>query len=223
MCLPAAAASGTIEGCTQGGTAMSTMSTPGVAMSSSGLAATVAHPESRGDLRRLRLVDVVDSDDAQARGPVRRQVGAAHDAAAADDPDAEVASGSLGGDPPARLDAVDLVGRPCVRSGRAHPFTAPNVRPRVRLRCIASTNRMAGIIISTDIAAMPRQSTVNWLVKSKRPTGNVLAAGVLVMMLAIWYSFQAARNAKTDAAPSPGSARGRSMRQKVCQWLAPST
>ena len=47
---------------------------------------------------------------------------------------------------------------------------------------MASTNRMAGIIISTDIAAMPRQSTVNWLVKSERPTGNVLAAGVLVRM-----------------------------------------
>ena len=49
-------------------------------------------------------------------------------------------------------------GRP---GDKIYPLTAPNVKPRIMLRCASATKMSAGIIIRADSAAIPRQSLVN--------------------------------------------------------------
>src|SRR5919202_5851627 len=102
-------------------------------------------------------------------------------------------------------------------------FTAPEVSPRIRLRCTTTTKTTAGISMTTDMAHMPRQSTVNSDVKSNSPTGKVLAAVVLVRSEASWNSFQEVKNAKMPLAAIPAADSGRSMCQNVCQREQPST
>ena len=77
-------------------------------------------------------------------------------------------------------------------------------------------------MISTAMALMPVQSTVNWAVKSISPTGMVLLAVVRVSWLASAYSFHEVRKAKIAAEARPDLASGNSTFQNACQRVQPS-
>lgn len=78
------------------------------------------------------------------------------------------------------------------------------------------------MMISTAIALIPAQSTVNCAVKSIRPTGIIFDAVVRISWLASAYSFHEVRNAKIATEARPEHTNRNSIFQNAYQRVQPS-